>query len=264
MKKNIKLLGISLLLALLLVSCKAGKDDNKLIIGLSPEPHRELVEFIKEDFEKEGYKLEIVEFTDYVKPNLSLADGEIDLNFFQHQVYLDSFKDEKNLDLISIGSIHLEPMGLYSKSLNSIKDLKDGSQIAIPNDVSNGGRALLILEKEGLIKLNKDKGILATEKDIISNPKNLEIIALEAPSLPRIVEDIDGAIINGNYALEAGFKLEDALLLEDSSSPYPNIVAIRAEDKDDKKILKLLRLLQSEKMRKHIEENYRDSILPAF
>ena len=204
-----------------MVGCSKEKDDqNTIRIGVSPKPHKEIIELIQEDLEKEGINIEIVEFTDYIKPNLALAEGELDANFFQHEPYMNKFREEKNIDIVSIGGVHIEPMGLYSSKYKTIDELKDGSEIAIPNDVTNGGRALLLLEKYGLISLKDDVGILATEKDIEENPKNLKFTPLEAASLPRILGDVDGAIINGNFALEAGLiPTEDSLILEDKDSP---------------------------------------------
>lgn len=250
----------------ILVGCSNNKNDQNLIrIGVSPMPHKDIIEFVKEDLEKEGIKLEIKEFTDYIKPNLALAEGELDANFFQHEPYMNQFKEEKNIDIVSIGGVHIEPMGLYSSKFQSIEELEDGSEIAIPNDVTNGGRALLLLEKYGLIKLDNNAGILATKEDIVENPKNLKIKELEASALPRILNDVDGAIINGNYALEAGLvPTKDSILLEEKDSPYANIIAIRKGEENQDRFVKLMKVLQSEKIKKYIEENYNGGVIPAF
>lgn len=249
-----------------LVGCSNNKGSNNIIrMGVSPRPHREIIEFIEEDLKEEGVELEIIEFDDYVKPNLALAEKEIDANFFQHEPYMNNFREEKKIDIVSIGGVHIEPMGLYSTKFGDIDELEDGSEIAFPNDPTNGGRALLLLEKYGLIKLNPDAGILATENDIIENPKNLKFTALEAAYLPRVLNEVDGAIINGNYALEANLiPTEDSLILEEKDSPYANIIAIRAGEEKEEKYIKLMEVLQSEKIKKFIEENYGGGVIPAF
>ena len=264
MKKFISILLISLL-TLTIVGCSKENNTEVIKIGVTPEPHGRIVELIKDDLEKEGIKVEIVEFTDYVTPNMALADGDLDANFFQHEPYLNDFIEENNLDLISIGAVHLEPMGLYSTKYKSIDEIEDGAEIAIPNDATNGGRALLLLEKAGLIKLDDDAGILATEKDIVDNPKNLKFTPLEAAQLPRVLNDLDGAVINGNFALEAGLiPTKDAILLEDKDSPYANIVAVRSEEKDEEKFKKLMKALQSDEVKQFIEDNYEGGVIPAF
>lgn len=266
MRKFISAILIVILGLTILVGCSNSKNDQNLIrIGVSPVPHKELIELIEEDLIKQGIKIEIKEFTDYIKPNLALADGELDANFFQHEPYMNQFKEEKNIDIISIGAVHIEPMGLYSSKFTSIEELEDGSEIAIPNDVTNGGRALLLLEKYDLIKLDNNAGILATKEDIIENPKNLKIKELEASALPRILNDVDVAVINGNYALEAGLiPTKDSILLEEKDSPYANIIAIRNGEEKQDRFIKLMKVLQSEKIKKYIEENYNGGIIPAF
>ncbi|MCF6459868.1 methionine ABC transporter substrate-binding protein [Clostridium sp. Cult3] len=266
MKKIVSLILITILTVSLLVGCGKGKNDlNTIRIGVSPKPHKEIIELIQEDLEKEGINIKIVEFTDYIKPNLALAEGELDANFFQHEPYMNEFREEKDIKIVSVGGVHIEPMGLYSSKISTIDELKDGSEIAIPNDVTNGGRALLLLEKHGLIKLKDEVGILATEKDIEQNPKNLKFTPLEAASLPRILKDVDGAIINGNFALEAGLvPTEDSLILEDKDSPYANIIAIREGEEKQERFVKLMEALQSEKVNKFIEEEYKGGVIPAF
>jgi len=220
---------------------------------------------IKDDLEKEGIKLEVIEFTDYVKPNTALADKEIDANFFQHLPYMNEFKEKQNINIVSIGAVHIEPMGLYSKKYKSIDEIPNGSTIAIPNDPTNGGRALLLLQENGIIKLKDPDNILSTENDIAENPKNLKFEALEAAQLPRVLGDVDGAVINGNYALEANLvPTKNALILEDKSSPYANIVAVRGGEENQEKFQKLIKALQSEKVKKFIEEKYNGGVIPAF
>jgi len=267
---NMKKIFLFLIIAGLLIITFAGCADNKskenlIRIGVSPEPHAKMIEHIKDDLENQGIKVELIEFTDYNKPNLALAEGELDANFFQHEPYMNTFKEENNIDIVSIGGVHIEPMGLYSNKHDSIDDLPDGCEIAIPNDPTNGGRSLLLLEKYDLIKLDEEAGILATENDIVENPKNIKIVPLEAAQLPRVLDDVDGAIINGNYALEAGLvPTKDSLILEDKDSPYANIVAVRAGEENEEKFKKLMEALRSNKMRKFIEETYEGGVIPAF
>lgn len=236
-----------------------------LKVGASPVPHAELLNLVKDDLKAEGIDLQIIEFTDYVKPNLALNDGEIDANFFQHVPYQDSFNKEHGTNIVSVGTVHVEPLGLYSKKVTKIEDLKDGAQIAIPSDAVNGGRSLILLASKGLITLKDDAGLEATEKDIVQNPKNFKFTAVEAAQLPRVLEDVDAAIINGNYALEAGINpAKDAILLEGKDSPYANILSVKAGNEANENVLKLLNALQSEKVKKYIEENYNGGVVPAF
>jgi len=266
MKRALLFLVIASLFVVVFTGCGGGKGkDNLIRIGVSPEPHAKMIEHIKDDLEKQGIKVEIIEFTDYIKPNLALAEGELDANFFQHEPYMNTFKEENNIDIVSIGGVHVEPMGLYSNKYGSVDELPDGCEIAIPNDPTNGGRALLLLQKYDLIKLDEEAGILATENDIMENPKNIKIVPLEAAQLPRVLDDVDGAIINGNYALEAGLvPTKDSLILEDKDSPYANIVAVRAGEENEEKFKKLMDALRSEKMRKFIEDTYEGGVIPAF
>lgn len=264
MKRFSKLIILSTILVLALTGCGKKGNDKEISIGVSPRPHREIIEFIKEDLEKEGYSLKIVEFTDYIKPNDALFEGDLDANFFQHEVYLDEFNQQRDFDLVSVADIHIEPMGLYSNTIDSIDELKEGDSIAIPNDVTNGNRALLILQEAGLVELDKDAGVLATEKDIVKNPLNLVITPLEAAMIPNMLDDVDAAIINGNYALEADFTLDMAILLEDKDSPYANIIAVKEENKDSDKTKALIKVLQTDKVREFIENGFDNSIIPGF
>lgn len=246
----------------------AGGESGKMVtikVGASPVPHSEILNHIKDNLAKEGVKLDIVEFTDYIQPNLALNDKELDANFFQHTPYLENFAKEHNLNLVSLGKVHLEPMGIYSKKLKALNDVKDGAKIAIPNDPTNGGRALLLLQSAQLIKLNPQAGILATVNDITANPKHLQFSELEAAQLPRSLDDVDLAVINTNYAIEADLNPEkDALHLESKDSPYANIVAVRAGDENRPELKKLMAALQSDDTRKFIQEKYKGAILPAF
>lgn len=237
----------------------------KLSVAATPVPHAELLEFVKPALAKDGVELDIKVFTDYVQPNVQVSDGQLDVNFFQHKPYLDSFNSEHKTQLVSVGLVHVEPFGAYSSKIKSIDELKDGAQVAIPNDPSNGARALLLLQKQGLIKLKDPSSILATARDIAENPKKLKFRELEAATLPRVLPDVDIALINTNYALEAGLNpVNDALFIEGEDSPYANLVATTDAKKDDAAIQKLVKALQSDEVREFIKEKYKGSIVPAF
>ncbi|MCC2597423.1 MetQ/NlpA family ABC transporter substrate-binding protein [Pusillimonas sp. MFBS29] len=236
-----------------------------LSVAATPVPHAELLELVKPVLAKEGVELDIKVFTDYVQPNQQVADGQIDVNFFQHQPYLDSFNKERKTDLVTVGLVHVEPFGAYSDKIKNVADLKEGAQIALPNDPSNGARALLLLQKQGLIKLKDPANILATSRDVVENPKKLKFRELEAATLPRVLPDVDLALINTNYALEAGLNpVKDALFIEGADSPYANIVVTTQARKDDAAVKKLVQALNSDETRKFIEEKYKGAIVPAF
>jgi len=265
--KKLTALSLVLILVLSVLSgCSGDTVENNIIrIGVTPEPHSKLVDLVKDDLEAKGITLEVIEFTDYVKPNLALADGELDANFFQHQPYLDDFSEAEGLDLVSIGNVHVEPMALYSNKAGSVEELKDGSEIAIPNDTVNGGRALILLENNGLITLKEGAGLEATENDIAENPHNFVFTALEAAALPRVLEEVDAAVINGNFALQANLNpINDGILIEGENSPYANIVVVRAGEESEDKYQKLIEALQSEEIKTFIEENYEGGVVPAF
>jgi len=241
----------------------------KLVVGASPTPHALILEAAREELKKKGYDLEIVEFTDYVQPNVALADGSLDANFFQHQPYLDDYNAERGTNLVSLCAIHFEPLGLYPGKTKSLEELKDGAQIAVPNDTTNEARALLLLEAQGLITVKPDAGLKATVNDITSNPKNLKIVEIEAAQLPRSLQDVDMAVINGNYALTAGLVVsKDALAAEDPSSiaaqTFANIVAVRAGDENREDLKALAEALQSETIRTYIESTFEGSVVPVF
>ena len=275
MKKKILL--VVLALALVLTSCarkESKKEDGqkttsaenkKVVIGVSPAPHKEIAEKAKEILAKEGIDLEIKEFDDYVTPNTSLQEKDIDLNFYQHIHYLDNFNKERGTKLVSLGAVHLEPMGIYSKKYKSLDELKDGDEVIIPNDATNGARALKILEDNKIIKLKENAGLEATEKDIAENPKNLKFTAVEAATIPRAYEDAAIAVINSNFALEAKLSpKKDAIAIEKSEgNPFANIIAAREEDKDNETYKKVLQAFQSDEVRKYIEEKFDGEIIPA-
>lgn len=258
MKKTLIIILIALvsLTSLFASGEKEVKDSNKISVGATPEPHAAMLNLIKEDLEAQGYQLEIIEFTDYVTPNQALESGEIDANFFQHLPYLETFNAEHNTSLVSAGGIHIEPMALYSSKVSSIDNLKNGASIAIPNDPTNEGRALLLLESAGLIKLNDNAGLEATPFDIKENPRKFKFEELEAATLPRIIKDVDAAVINGNYAIPAGLiAAKDGLVLEGADSPYVNVLAIK-KGSESKAIDALVKALKSEKVAAWVQERY--------
>lgn len=273
MKKTVWALAGLLALGALVAGCSGEKkeaaqsSDKKVVlkVGATPVPHAEILNEIKPLLAKDGIDLQIIEFTDYVKPNLSLNDKEIDANFFQHEPYLKKFAADRKLDLVNLVAVHIEPMGVYSKKLKDIKSVPDGAKVAIPNDPTNGGRALNILAKAGLIKLKDGVGISATVGDIVENPKNLKITEAEAAMLPRTLDNVDLAVINSNFAMEAKLNpTKDALFIEPKDSPYANIVAVRKGDENRKEIQALKKALTSPEVKKFIEEKYKGAVIPAF
>ncbi|NLM01429.1 MAG: ABC transporter substrate-binding protein [Treponema sp.] len=257
MKKILKVLFALLVAFTILVGCKKEKAENVLVVGATPEPHAEMLKLVVDDLAKEGITLKVIEFTDYVTPNEALESGQIDANFFQHLPYMDSFNQEKGYSLVNAGGIHIEPVALYSKKINSIESLQEGATIAIPNDPTNEGRALLLLQSAGLIVLDESAGITATPLNIIENIKKLKFREIEAASLPRVLNDVDAAIINGNYAIPAGLSAnKDGLFVEGSDSPYVNIIAVKDGKAGDSKIKALIKALQSDEIKGFIENRY--------
>ncbi|MBK1971987.1 MetQ/NlpA family ABC transporter substrate-binding protein [Campylobacter sp. TTU-622] len=232
-------------------------------IAASPVPHAQILEQVKPDLEKQGYKLEIKEFTDYVLPNLAVNANEVDANFFQHEPYLKEFNNIKKTRLVKVAAIHIEPMAIYSKTYKNLNDIKEGAKIAIPNDPTNESRALDLIGKSGLISFKNSA--LKTPLDIIDNPKKIKFIELKAAQLPRALNDVDFAIINSNYALSAGLNpLKDSVLIEDKDNPYVNIIVVKEGNENNPKIKALIKALQTEKVRNFILEKYNGSIIPAF
>ena len=237
-----------------------------LKIGATPVPHAEMLEEIKSDLKEKNITLEIVEFNDYVQPNIALNDKELDANFFQHEPYLRDFINEhKEMKIVNAAGVHVEPMGAYSNKIKSVEEIPDGAKVSIPNDPTNGGRALLLLQRENLLKLKDGVGETATVNDISENPKNLVITEVEAAQLPRTLDDVDFSIINTNFAMNADLNpVKDALFMEDKTSPYVNIVVVREGDESRAEIKELINALHSDKMKKFIEEKYKGAIVPAF
>jgi len=269
MKKIISL-ALALLLVLGIVAACGGKAEDKTIkVGASPTPHAQLLEVARKALEADGYKLEIVEFSDYVLPNTALNEGELDANFFQHEPYLLDFNAERGTKLSTAARVHYEPFGIYPGKTASLDALADGAKIAVPNDTTNEARALLLLEQEGLIKLDPAAGIAATKKDIVENPKKLDIVELEAAQLPRSLADVDLAVINGNYAIEAGLSVgRDSLAREDKDSlaadTYANIIAVRTGDENTPKTQALVKAIRSDAVREYIEATYDGAVVAVF
>lgn len=276
MKKIVFAILAALILSLALAGC-GGKEEKKaepaaaapknvvLKVGATAVPHAEILKEIQPLLAKQGVELKIVEFSDYVRPNVALAEKELDANFFQHVPYLQQFSTDRKLDLTYTVAVHIEPMGVYSKKIKNLKDLPEGAQVAIPNDPTNAGRSLAILAKAGLIKLKDGVGVKGTAKDVTDNPKKLVFKELEAPLLPRALDDVTIAVINANYALEAKLvPAKDAIFLEPKESPYANVLAVRKGDEKRPEIEKLSKALTSPEVKKFIEDKYKGAVVPAF
>ena len=239
--------------------------NEKLIVAATPVPHAEILELVKPTLAKEGVDLEIKVFTDYVQPNVQVDEKRLDANYFQTLPYLENFNKGKGTNLVTVVGVHVEPFGGYSKKIKNISELKDGATVAIPNEGSNSGRALLLLQKAGVITLKDPTNALATPKDIASNPKNLKFKELESALLPRVLDQVDLDMINTNYALEAGLNpARDALIIEDAKSPYVNFLVARPDNKDSAAIQKLAKALTSPEVKAFIEKKYNGAVVPAF
>lgn len=269
MKKKILALTLACAATLsLLAGCGGKKDDKTVVVGASPTPHAGILEVAKEIMAEEGYNLEIKTFNDYIMPNQAVEDGSIDANYFQHITYMNDFNASNGTHLVSVAEVHYEPFGLYAGKTASLDALPDGAQIAVPNDATNEARALLLLEQEGLITLNKDAGINATILDIVDNPKNLDIVELEAAQIPSRLADVDLAVINGNYAIGAGLKVSDALAIESAdgaaATAYVNVLAVKEGRENDEAIQALVKALKSDEVKEYMEETYQGSVVPVF
>ncbi|MCT8164391.1 MULTISPECIES: MetQ/NlpA family ABC transporter substrate-binding protein [unclassified Pseudomonas] len=236
-----------------------------LTVAATPVPHAEILNFVKPQLEKQGVELKVKEFTDYIQPNVQVAEKRLDANFFQHQPYLDEFNKAKGTDLVSVVGVHLEPLGAYSSQHKKLDELPDGATVVIPNDATNGGRALLLLDKAGLITLKDNKNILSTVKDITGNDKKLKFRELEAATIPRVLTQVDLALINTNYALEAKLNPEkDALVIEGSDSPYVNILVARPDNINSDAMSKLKAALHSPELKQFIQDKYKGAVVPSF
>ena len=239
--------------------------NEKLVVAATPIPHAEILELIKPTLAKEGVDLDIKVFTDYVQPNVQVAEKRLDANYFQTLPYLESFNKGKGTNLVTVVGVHVEPFGGYSKKVKDVKDLKDGATIAIPNEGSNSGRALILLQKAGLIELKDPTNAVATPKDLAKTPHNVKFKELESALLPRVLDQVDLDMINTNYALEAGLNpATDALIIEGSDSPYVNFLVARPDNKDSDAIQKLSKALTSPEVKAFIEQKYKGAVVPAF
>ncbi|AWX54037.1 ABC transporter substrate-binding protein [Brevibacillus brevis] len=244
---------------------QGGQQEVTLKVGASPVPHAAILKFVQPKLKEQGVNLEIKEFTDYVQPNVQVNEKQLDANFFQHKPYLEDFNKGQNMNLEPVVAVHIEPFGAYSKKVKSVDELADGATIALPNDPTNSGRALALLEKNGVIKLKEGAGISGTVKDVVENKKNLKFKEVEAAMLPRVLEEVDLALINTNYALEAKLvPTKDALFIEDKDTPYANFLVARPDNKDSEAIQKLAKALNSPEVKKFIEDEYKGAIVPAF
>ena len=268
MKRKLTVLALAFALLLSLAACGGSGDDKTITVGATPAPHAEILEVAKEVLAEQGYTLEITEFDDYIMPNTAVEEEELDANYFQHITYMNQFNEDNGTHLVSVGSIHYEPFGIYAGKSASLDDLPEGAQIAIPNDATNGGRALLLLQEQGLITLADDCGLEPTVQDIVDNPKNLEIVELEAAQIPSRLADVDLAVINGNYAIGADLKVSDALAIESAdgaaATAYVNVLAVKEGRENDEAIQALVKALKSDEVKEYMEETYQGSVVPVF
>ena len=246
----------------------ASLEGTTIKVGATPAPHAEILEIAKGILAEQGITLEIVEFNDYIQPNLAVESGELDANYFQHITYMNEFNVSDGTHLVSAAEIHYEPFGLYAGKTASIDELADGAQIAVPNDTTNDARALLLLQQEGLITLKEGAGITATKADIAENPKNLDIVELEASQLPVRLGDVDMAVINGNYAIDAGLNVSDALAVEsadgEAAQAYVNVLAVKEGHENDPAIQALVEALKSDEVKTFMDETYEGAVVPMF
>lgn len=242
---------------------EAASDSAVLKVAATPVPHGEILKFVQPQLKKQGVDLQIVEFTDYLSPNTALADKSVDVNYYQHIPFLENAKAAKGYQFSIAAPIHILPMAAYSKRVKDLKDLSEGAQVTIPNDPSNGGRALLLLEKAGVITLNPGIGVKATTLDIVANPKNLKIVEVEAAQVPRTLDDVDCAVANSNYAIGVGLNpLKDSIYLEDKESPYVIVVAARTGEEKNPAVTKLVSALKSPETQKFMIDTYKGSVVP--
>ena len=271
MKKIIAII-VALILVLSFAACSKKAADSKTVkVGASITPHAEILREAAKLLEKEGIKLEVVEYTDYVQPNTAVEDGSLDANYFQHTPYLNTFNAENKTHLVSVGLVHYEPFGIYAGKVKALADLPEGAKIGVPNDGSNETRALLLLQQEGIITLKEgiDAASNATILDVAENPRNVEIVEMEAAQLPLSLKDVDMAVINGNYALDAGLNAgTDALAIEDASGDaaqtYANLIGVKAGNENSEAIQALVAALQSQQVKDFINETYEGAVVPIF
>ncbi len=278
MKKFLSILSIAALSAALLAGCGGSGSETDtaqsdgeatvITVGASPAPHAEILEAVKPMLAEKNIDLQIKEFNDYILPNTATESGEIDANYFQHGPYLEDFNNENGTHLVSVAAIHYEPFGLYAGKTASLDQLGEGATIAVPNDGTNEARALLLLEAQGLITLKEDAGFTATKLDIVDNPKNIEIQEMEAAQIARALADVDMAVINGNYAIEAGLKVSDAVAVEDKESEaaqtYANVLVVKEGNENNEAVQALAEALQSDEIKEFMETKYEGAVVPIF
>ncbi|MCM1056045.1 MAG: MetQ/NlpA family ABC transporter substrate-binding protein [Firmicutes bacterium] len=265
-KKIISLLSAAALTAVMLTGCGSGSDDKTITVAASATPHAEILEQAKPLLEKKGYTLEIKVFSDYVQPNNVVESGDFDANYFQHLPYMEQFNAEQGTHLVSVGGIHYEPFGLYPGSSSDLADMQ-GASIAVPNDTTNEARALLLLQDNGYLTLKEGAGLTATKLDIVDNPYDIEIVELEAAQIPRTLQDVTFGIMNGNYAMEAGYTVsENALLYEgldsEAATTYVNVIAVKEGNENSDKIKALVEVLKSDEMKEYINATYNGGVIP--
>ena len=277
MKKWLALAATAVLGASLLISgCGSSTNDTSsssagsskaevLKVAANPVPHAEILNHIKPLLAKEGVDLQIIEFTDYIQPNMALSSKEVDANFFANVPYQNNFNKDHGTNFVSFAQVHIEPLAIYSQKIKDLKDLPNGAKVAIPSDPTNSARALLLLQSAGLVTLKDPTGLTNTPFDVTSNPKNIQITELEAAQIPRSIQDLDAAVINANYALPAGLNpTKDGLFVEKADSPYANLLSVNPGDENKPAIQKLAKALQSPEVKKFIEDHYKGAIIPAF
>ncbi|GIO24611.1 MetQ/NlpA family ABC transporter substrate-binding protein [Oceanobacillus sp. J11TS1] len=272
MKKKY-LLSIVALLLLALAACggddkSSGEsdllEDGVLTVGVTAGPHEEIIEKLAEIAKEDGLKIETMVFSDYVMPNVSLAEGEIDINSFQTEPYLDVMIEERNLDIVKVADTVTFPMGVYSETVESLDDIPEGATLGLPGDPSNSGRALLLFEQAGLITLKEGVGVNATVNDVVDNPKNIELLELDSAQIPRQLGEVDAAAINSNFAIEAGLSPTDDSIFIEQDSTFVNLIATRTENKDDEVVQQFIDLYQTDEMKEFIEENFNGSVIPGW
>ena len=264
MTRRITLRFISALLATAAVFPLLAQD-KPIKVGVTAGPHAQIFEQVKKLAEKEGLKIQVVEFSDYIQPNAALAAGDLDANSYQHKPFLDQQVKDRGYKLVSVGYTVNFPIGLYSKKVKSLGELKEGAKFGIPNDPTNGGRVLLVLQDKGLIKLKPEAGLKATPLDVIENSKKLRFVELDAAQLPRSLDDLDAAAINTNYALPAGLSpAKDAIAQENAKSPYVNLIAVREQDKAKPWVAKLVKIYQSDEIRKFVQTEFKGAVVVGF
>ncbi|GAB3064275.1 MetQ/NlpA family ABC transporter substrate-binding protein [Stenotrophomonas tumulicola] len=265
MKKTL-LLSLFAAVALTLSACgKSGDTSQKLVVAATAVPHAEILDVVKPILKEQGVELDVRVFNDYVQPNDQLVQKQVDVNYFQTEPYLDAYNRDRKTALVTVAGVHIEPFGAYSRKVKSLDELREGADVVIPNDPSNNSRALILLHNAGVLQLKDATNALATQRDIIANPKNLKFRELDSAMLPRVLDQVDLALINTNYALDAGLNpTQDALAIESKDSPYVNFLVAREDNKDDPRVQKLAQALTSPQVKEFIAQKYKGAVLPAF